>query len=73
MLSFVFGGSGSGKSSILQQRMIRESMEHPEKRYLFLVPDQFTMETQRSCGKASLAWYHEHRCFELWQAVIQSL
>ena len=48
MLSFVFGGSGSGKSSILQQRMIRESMEHPEKRYLFLVPDQFTMETQRS-------------------------
>ena len=48
MLSFVFGGSGSGKSSILQERIIRESMEHPEKRYLFLVPDQFTMETQRS-------------------------
>lgn len=48
MLSFVFGGSGSGKSSILQERMIRESMEHPEKKYLFLVPDQFTMETQRS-------------------------
>lgn len=48
MLSFVFGGSGSGKSSVLQERMIRESMEHPEKRYLFLVPDQFTMETQRS-------------------------
>lgn len=48
MFSFVFGGSGSGKSSILQERMIRESMEHPERRYLFLVPDQFTMETQRS-------------------------
>lgn len=48
MFSFVFGGSGSGKSSILQERVIRESMEHPEKRYLFLVPDQFTMETQRS-------------------------
>lgn len=48
MLSFVFGGSGSGKSSLLQERMIRESMEHPQKRYLFLVPDQFTMETQRS-------------------------
>lgn len=48
MLSFVFGGSGSGKSSILQEKMIKESMKHPEKRYLFLVPDQFTMETQRS-------------------------
>ena len=48
MLSFVFGGSGSGKSSILQDRMIRESMENPKKQYLFLVPDQFTMETQRS-------------------------
>lgn len=48
MLSFVFGGSGSGKSSLLQERMIEESMRHPEKRYLFLVPDQFTMETQRS-------------------------
>lgn len=48
MVSFVLGGSGSGKSSLLQERMIRESMEHPERRYLFLVPDQFTMETQRS-------------------------
>ncbi len=48
MLTFIFGGSGSGKSTILQERIIRESMEHPEKRYLFLVPDQFTMETQRS-------------------------
>lgn len=48
MLSFVFGGSGSGKSSLLQERMIGESLKHPEKRYLFLVPDQFTMETQRS-------------------------
>jgi len=48
MLSFIFGGSGSGKSSILQERIIRESIDHPDKRYLFLVPDQFTMEAQRS-------------------------
>ena len=48
MLSFIFGGSGAGKSSILQERIIQESLKHPEKRYLFLVPDQFTMETQRS-------------------------
>lgn len=48
MLSFILGGSGSGKSSILQERIIQESIKHPEKRYLFLVPDQFTMETQRS-------------------------
>lgn len=48
MLSFVFGASGSGKSSILQEKMIREALENPKKWYLFLVPDQFTMETQRS-------------------------
>ncbi len=47
MLSFIFGGSGAGKSSILQEKIIRASMEHPEKRYLIIVPDQFTMETQR--------------------------
>lgn len=51
MLSFIFGGSGSGKSSILQERMIRDSIEHPKKRYLIIVPDQFTMETQRELVK----------------------
>lgn len=51
MLSFIFGGAGSGKSSILQERMIRASIEHPEKQYLIVVPDQFTMETQRELVK----------------------
>ncbi len=47
-LSFLFGGSGSGKSSFLQDKLIKESMQHPEKQYLMIVPDQFTMETQKA-------------------------
>lgn len=46
-LQFIFGNPGSGKSHYLYQTVIRESMEHPEKNYLVLVPDQFTMQTQK--------------------------
>ena len=46
-LQFIFGNSGSGKSHYLYQQIVNESMEHPEKNYLVLVPEQFTMQTQR--------------------------
>ena len=46
-LQFILGNSGSGKSHYLYQQIVNESMEHPEKNYLFLVPEQFTMQTQR--------------------------
>lgn len=46
-LQFIFGNSGSGKSHCLYERIIRESEEHPEKNYIVLVPEQFTMQTQR--------------------------
>lgn len=45
-LQFVFGNSGAGKSHYLYQRIVNTSMEHPEKNYLVIVPDQFTMQTQ---------------------------
>lgn len=42
-LQFVFGGSGSGKSHYLYQRIIQEAGEHPALNYMVLVPEQFTM------------------------------
>lgn len=46
-LQLVLGGSGSGKSHWLYSSVIRESMENPHRRYVVVVPEQFTMETQR--------------------------
>ena len=46
-LQFVFGGSGSGKSHYLYQRIIQEAGEHPALNYMVLVPEQFTMQTQK--------------------------
>lgn len=46
-LQFIFGNSGSGKSYCLYQTIIEQSVRHPEKNYLVLVPEQFTMQTQK--------------------------
>lgn len=46
-LQFILGNSGSGKSYTLYQNIIRESKEHPEQKILVLVPEQFTMQTQK--------------------------
>ena len=46
-LQFVFGNSGSGKSHYLYEHMIHESMKYPDRNYIVLVPEQFTMQTQK--------------------------
>lgn len=46
-LQFVLGRSGSGKTHILYEELIRQSITHPERQYLLLVPEQFTLETQK--------------------------
>lgn len=46
-LQFVLGPSGAGKTRYIYEQMIRQSLEHPEKRFLLLVPEQATMEAQR--------------------------
>lgn len=46
-LQFIFGPSGSGKSHHLYQHIIKESMDHPQENYIILVPEQFTMQTQK--------------------------
>lgn len=44
---FVFGPAGSGKSKYLYQETIRRSMEHPKQNFMVVVPEQFTMQTQK--------------------------
>lgn len=46
-LQFILGNSGSGKSHFLYQHIIEESLCHPDVNYLVIVPEQFTMQTQR--------------------------
>jgi len=52
-LQFVMGPSGSGKSHYLYQYVTEESLKNPEKNYFVLVPDQFTMQTQKDLVMAS--------------------
>ncbi len=46
-LQFIFGNSGSGKSHYLYQAIVQDAMKHPDRNYLVLVPEQFTMQTQK--------------------------
>ena len=46
-LQFIFGNSGAGKSHYLYEHIIEESMKHPEQNYIVIVPEQFTMQTQK--------------------------
>lgn len=46
-LQFIMGNSGSGKSHILYEKIIHESIRHPERNYMVIVPEQFTMQTQK--------------------------
>lgn len=52
-LQFVMGPSGSGKSHYLYEWVTNESLQHPDKNYVVLVPEQFTMQTQRDLVMAS--------------------
>lgn len=46
-LQFIFGSSGSGKSSYIFRRIVKEAQSDLKKNYYVVVPEQFTMQTQR--------------------------
>lgn len=46
-LQFILGSARSGKTSYIYKKMIRESIEHPEQEFFFIVPDQSTLNAQR--------------------------
>lgn len=47
-LQFVVGPAGGGKSTWLYDMLLHEAGKHREKKYIVLVPDQFTLETQKA-------------------------
>ncbi|MCD8096519.1 MAG: helicase-exonuclease AddAB subunit AddB [Lachnospiraceae bacterium] len=46
-LHLILGNAGAGKSHYLFEKIIQESMARPDRQYLILVPEQFTMQTQK--------------------------
>ena len=52
-LQFIMGPPGSGKSHYLYEKVTKASLEHPESNYIVLVPEQFTMQTQKDLVMAS--------------------
>lgn len=46
-LQFILGNSGSGKTAYMYQQLADEAAQNPKKDYLVVVPEQFTMQTQR--------------------------
>lgn len=47
-LQFIIGSSGCGKSHFAYKTLIKASTEHPKQTYYVIVPEQFTMQTQRT-------------------------
>ena len=46
-LQFILGGSGTGKSTCLYDKVIERSLAEPDADIILLVPEQYTMLTQR--------------------------
>ncbi len=46
-LRFYFGASGAGKSYRVYSEIIERSIREPHRNFLIVVPDQFTMQTQK--------------------------
>ncbi len=46
-LQFYFGSSGAGKSRLLYEEIVRRAARNPKQNFFIIVPDQFTMQTQK--------------------------
>ena len=47
MLKFYFGASGYGKTTKIIDDIIERSIDEPDRQFTIIVPDQFTMQTQK--------------------------
>lgn len=46
-LQFYIGASGTGKSTTVYKEVLKRAKEEPFRRFFVIVPDQFTMQTQK--------------------------
>lgn len=47
-LQFILGASGTGKTTYLYETITKLATEHPDTTYYFIVPEQFTLATQKA-------------------------
>ena len=52
-LQFILGNSGSGKSEYIYRKITEEASRNITKNYLVIVPEQFTMQTQKKLVELS--------------------
>lgn len=52
-LQFYIGNSGTGKSYTVYNKVLEEAAQNPDRQYIVLVPEQFTMQTQMDFVKMS--------------------
>lgn len=52
-LHLIIGNSGSGKSTVLYDSLLKEAQEHADQQYFLVVPEQFTMQAQRDIVERS--------------------
>ena len=50
-LQFIMGRAGAGKTYTLIKDMIDKSIKMPQKRFVVVVPEQYSMETQKEILK----------------------
>lgn len=46
-LQFIIGRSGSGKTHYMYENLMKASTEHEEQEFFFIVPEQYTLQTQK--------------------------
>lgn len=54
-LHWIFGGSGFGKSHYVYNEIMKQSVCNPSGKYIVIVPEQFTMQTQKDMVMLSKA------------------
>ena len=52
-LQFILGNSGCGKSEYIYKQIVEEASLNQKKDYLVIVPEQFTMQTQKKLVELS--------------------
>ena len=52
-LQFILGAAGSGKSTYLYRMIAKDAAEQTNQNFIVLVPDQFTLETQKTLVEQS--------------------
>ena len=54
-VQYIIGGTGTGKSELCFKKIVKEAEKNPDKNYFVIVPEQFTLQTQKDLVRLSKA------------------